>query len=194
MTRRELTLALVTTFFLLALVGRVVLHRLRQGDWGVRRLSGRVGSPSWWGGVCFLASVVCTPLALWFDAAPTLSVELAATLAVVGLAVTLLAQAQMRASWRIGVRPGERTALVTGGLFRVVRNPIFSGMFLFSAGVVALWPNTVSALAALLLLVGVELQVRFVEEPALGALHGEAWRAWARRVGRFVPLVGRLRS
>jgi protein-S-isoprenylcysteine O-methyltransferase Ste14 len=38
--------------------------------------------------------------------------------------------ASMGASWRIGVDPSERTDLVTGGAFALVRNPIFSAMLL----------------------------------------------------------------
>jgi len=56
-----------------------------------------------------------------------------------GLVLTLVAQAQMGASWRIGIddRP---TRLVTSGLFALSRNPIFSGMFLTLAGVVLISP------------------------------------------------------
>ena len=47
-------------------------------------------------------------------------------------------------------------------------------------------------LPALCLVVGaVEVQVRRVEEPHLQALHGDAYRAYCRSVGRFVPRLGR---
>ncbi len=42
-------------------------------------------------------------------------------------------------------------------------------------------------------LAALELQVRAVEEPHLQAEHGERYRAYAARAGRFVPGVGRLR-
>ena len=38
---------------------------------------------------------------------------------------------------------------------------------------------------------GLELQVRAVEEPYLLRTHGDAYRAYAARVGRFLPGVGR---
>ena len=41
---------------------------------------------------------------------------------------------------------------------------------------------------------GLELQVRSVEEPYLLRTHGDAYRAYASRVGRFVPGIGRLAS
>ena len=34
----------------------------------------------------------------------------------------------MGRSWRIGVEEGERTDLVTGGPFAIVRNPIYASM------------------------------------------------------------------
>jgi len=109
-----------------------------------------------------------------------------------GLVVTLVAQAQMGASWRIGIddRP---TQLVTGGLFALCRNPIFLGMFLSIAGVVGITPApwTVTGFAVAVILIS--LQVR-LEERNLVRIHGQAYASYAARVGRFVPGMGRLRS
>lgn len=107
-----------------------------------------------------------------------------------GLVVTLVAQAQMGASWRVGIddRP---TRLVTGGLFAVSRNPIFLGMFLTFAGVVLITPAPWTLLAFAAAVPLVSLQVR-LEERNLVWLHGDAYRAYAARVGRFVPWMGRL--
>jgi protein-S-isoprenylcysteine O-methyltransferase Ste14 len=38
---------------------------------------------------------------------------------------------------------------------------------------------------------GLELQVRAVEEPYLLRTHGDEYRVYAARVGRFLPGVGR---
>ncbi len=107
-----------------------------------------------------------------------------------GAALTLLAQQHMGGAWRIGIddRP---TDLITGGLFRYIRNPIFTGMLLDVAGIVALSPAWWSIAICILLVLGVRLQVTW-EERHLIALHGDAYLAYAARVGRFVPLVGRL--
>jgi protein-S-isoprenylcysteine O-methyltransferase Ste14/predicted nicotinamide N-methyase len=108
-----------------------------------------------------------------------------------GIALTLWAQLGMGDSWRIGVDPGERTALVTRGPFRIVRNPIFSAMLLAVAGLALLTPNPVALVAAVALLVAVEIQVRGVEEPYLERTHGAAYVRYVGAVGRFVPGVGR---
>jgi len=49
-----------------------------------------------------------------------------------------------------------------------------------------------SALAFGLLIVGLQIQVRRVEEPYLIGVHGETYLAYARTVGRFMPWVGYL--
>ncbi len=108
-----------------------------------------------------------------------------------GLVLTLVAQAQMGASWRIGIddRP---TQLVTGGLFALSRNPIFSGMFLTLAGVVLISPAAWTLIGGAVDLVVDSLQVR-LEERNLAAVHGSTYIGYASRVGRFVPWLGRLR-
>lgn len=80
-----------------------------------------------------------------------------------GFALTVISQAQMSASWRIGVRPSERTNLVTNGISRYARNPVFTGICLALAGLVLLVPNGLSALAAMCTLAGLQVQVRLVE-------------------------------
>lgn len=82
-------------------------------------------------------------------------------LAVAGISATLVAQHGMGASWRIGVDPQERTALVTGGVFALVRNPISTAMVTAALGLTLLAPNLVA-------MVGL-----------------------AARVGRFLPGLGR---
>ena len=44
-----------------------------------------------------------------------------------------------------------------------------------------------------LLVASIQLQVRRVEEPYLLRTHGDAYRAYAAQVGRFIPGVGMIR-
>src|SRR5262245_38400149 len=107
-----------------------------------------------------------------------------------GFAVVIAAQLAMGPSLRVGI-PTEQTALVQRGLYAHVRNPIFSGMLLALAGVVSLAPAAATGLLWLAAAAGIAWQVR-EEERHLLARHGEAYRRYAARVGRFVPGVGRL--
>ena len=108
-----------------------------------------------------------------------------------GLVITLVAQAQMGASWRVGIddRP---TLLVTSGLFALSRNPIFASMFLSLAGVVLIAPAPWALTGYAVALILISLQVR-LEERNLVRLQGDAYATYAARVGRFVPRLGRLR-
>jgi protein-S-isoprenylcysteine O-methyltransferase Ste14 len=158
----------------------------------------------WWAGRGFalaLAAALLAPvadLAGWLprlgflDAAGLAFAGLA--LAVAGTALVLVAQATMGDSWRIGVDEQERTQLITHGVFALVRNPIFSSMFIFVAGLALMVPNLLSASALAGLIAAVEAQVRLVEEPYLIQSHGDEYRAYAATAGRFIPYVGRLRA
>jgi len=115
---------------------------------------------------------------------------LGAVFAVSGIAGALAAQLSMGDSWRVGVDDSETTALVTGGLFAWVRNPIFTFIGLSLLGLIFLVPNALSLAAAALTLLGIELQVRAVEEPYLERTHGDVYRAYSSRVGRFIPGLG----
>ena len=110
----------------------------------------------------------------------------------VGLATIVFSQQWMGRSWRIGVDERERTRLVTGGPFTLVRNPIFTGMILTSAGLALMVPSVLSFAAVALLIASLEVQTRLVEEPYLTRVHGDEYTGWASRAGRFLPGVGRL--
>ncbi|MFI7080275.1 methyltransferase family protein [Micromonospora sp. NPDC049903] len=181
---------------------RSVVQRRRTGDTGLRLDAGRPGSPRWWAKLLFVAALLlgaAGPVAALAGLAPIRALDrtwlgiAGAILALCGLAATLVAQHQMGASWRVGVDPGERTALITHGAFRFARNPVFTAMVATSVGLAALVPNPVSLAATLLLVAAVQLQVRVVEEPYLARTHGAEWAGYAVRVGRFLPVTGRHR-
>ena len=107
------------------------------------------------------------------------------------VAITMLSQYQMGDAWRIGVDASEKNPLVTEGMFKLSRNPIYSGMLLVGIGFVILVPHILTVCCALVSYVGFEVQVRKVEEPYLRSVHGASYEAYCRKVGRYFP---RLRS
>ena len=106
------------------------------------------------------------------------------------IALIVTAQAQMGRSWRMCIDEGH-TQLVTSGLFGVVRNPIYLGTLILLWGVFLLAPSPWSAGLIFSGTMFVSIQAR-LEEAHLIRLHGAAYRAFAARVGRFLPGVGRL--
>ena len=195
-------LAIYVLFALLALVWRGWLQYRRTGDDGLRGFSGRVGSMEWLGGCLLTLGAFAGLLALVADLGgntPVILLVLPAplrgggiALMVLGVVFTLVAQVEMGSSWRVGVDSTEATELVTTGLFRWVRNPIFGAMLTVFLGLLLTVPNLIACFAFIASIAGIELQVRKVEEPYLIRIHGERYLSYARRVGRFVPGFGRI--
>jgi len=109
-----------------------------------------------------------------------------------GVAMIAIAQRQMGESFRIGI-DDAKTALVSRGLFRRVRNPIYSGLLMLLLGVAFAIPCPASILLSSAAAAAIAIHTR-LEERHLLALHGDAYRSYAAGVGRFVPGIGRLRA
>ena len=177
---------------------RSAVQRRRTGHSGFHGISGTPTEAGWWGGVLFVVSMVLGVAGPLLAATGVVPAVAPAALGVVGLvlalagfAATLAGQSGMGASWRIGVDHGERTQLVTTGVFARVRNPVFTAMCLAQLGVTSMVPTWVSVLALVALVTAVQLQVRAVEEPHLRAVHGTAYETYAAHTGRFLPGLGR---
>jgi protein-S-isoprenylcysteine O-methyltransferase Ste14 len=195
----ELALITYAAWFALAFGIRTVVHQRRTGDSGWRGVSGRVGSAEWFAGVSFsvaLAIGVLGPVAeiagLNRIVNHSASRWIGFVVALLGVGATFVAQVSMRDSWRIGVDRSETTELRTMGAFAVVRNPIFSAMGLTAWGLFMMVPNVVSLAGFAAQVIGIELQVRVVEEPYLRQVHGESYAHYEGRVGRFVPRFRRV--
>jgi protein-S-isoprenylcysteine O-methyltransferase Ste14 len=196
---------------LIYLVGLAVIFGLRTwlqvrrtGSSGFHGISGKAGSLRWWAGISFIAALVLGLAALILavvDVVPRPNGAAADTAGIVGLILALVsfagvlaAQTGMGSSWRIGVKEDERTELVTGGFFALVRNPVFTAMALAQLGLTLMVPTWLSVAALACLVVAVELQVRLIEEPYLLATHGSTYQRYAAATGRFVPGIGRLKT
>lgn len=103
----------------------------------------------------------------------------------IGLVITLVAQAQMRNSWRIGIDHQAKTELVMNGLFSLSRNPIFLSMLMALAGLVCLLPNGWSLLIFVVAYVLIQVQIR-MEESYLEGVHGNDYLAYKKRVARLI--------
>jgi protein-S-isoprenylcysteine O-methyltransferase Ste14 len=196
-------LAAYLLYLALAFGLRTVIQLRRTGQSGFKGVSGRPPSAEWFAGVLFVVALLvgaaAPVLALVDTVEPIEGLDTRAAhaagivLFLLGLGATLAAQFAMGESWRIGVDESERTDLVTEGPFALARNPIFAAMLPTSVGLTLMVPSWVAFLGLAALFLALELQVRVVEEPYLRRAHGQAYADYARRVGRFVPGVGRLR-
>jgi protein-S-isoprenylcysteine O-methyltransferase Ste14 len=179
---------------------RVAIQLHRTGSTGLHGLPPDAGPLEWIAGGMFIAGLLMggtAPILALLGVLEPIPVldgavgnAIGLVIAVAGIALTFGAQLAMGDSWRVGVDPEERTALVTDGPFRLVRNPIYSAMLPTVFGLVLMVPSALAIVAFLTLFVALELQVRLVEEPYLLQVHGDAYAGYAARVGRFVPGVG----
>jgi protein-S-isoprenylcysteine O-methyltransferase Ste14 len=108
-----------------------------------------------------------------------------------GIALLAIAQLHLGASWRIGIDADAKPGLVTDGLYHYSRNPIYLGLLTILVGYCALLPTVLSAILLLCTYIGMRAQIAG-EEAYLIATYGEAFRAYARRVGRLIPGIGKL--
>ncbi|MCI0365733.1 MAG: isoprenylcysteine carboxylmethyltransferase family protein [Phycisphaerales bacterium] len=112
--------------------------------------------------------------------------------AIAGLALIGIAQAHMGISWRIGIEP-TATPLVHRGVYRFIRHPIYTGWAIILMGVVLITPSPWTVMGWLWAVTLLGMQAR-LEDRHLLAMHGEQYRAFAARVGRFVPGIGTLKG
>jgi protein-S-isoprenylcysteine O-methyltransferase Ste14 len=196
-------LALYIAFGILALGWRLWLQRRRTGSSGFHRISRQIGRLGVCANVMFVVAMVlglAAPLLQLFGVVSPLAIldhgwihAIGFGLALLGLAGTVYAQLDMGESWRVGVDLTETTTLVRDGTFAWMRNPIYGAMLVFMLGEVLLATNPVGIVVFAILLISVEIQVRFVEEPYLLGVHGDVYRDYTAGVGRFVPAIGRIR-
>ena len=104
---------------------------------------------------------------------------------VVSLAWTIVAQAQMGDSWRIGIDTEHRTELVRNGVFKISRNPIFVGMMVTLLGLFLIIPNVGTLIALLVGVILIGIQAR-LEEEYLTRVHGDKYIKYRQSVRRWI--------
>lgn len=137
-----------------------------------------------------LAALVLEPFGNWW-ARSVLVLVIAAVLIFGGLVIAVVGIVGLGPALTASPIPKEQAPLVTHGLFGLVRNPIYSGLMIIGLGLVvfgASWWHLATWIALIVLLA---FKARW-EERMLGDAHRE-FTAYAERVGRFVPGVGKWR-
>jgi len=115
---------------------------------------------------------------------------LAGVLALAGLVVAVLGVLGLGRSLTANPVPLDSSELVTGGLYGLVRHPIYSGLMLGALGVAlagATWWHLGVWLALVVLLMS---KARW-EERMLVERYAD-YADYALRVGRFIPGIGRI--
>ena len=102
-----------------------------------------------------------------------------------GLVGMLAAQAGMGAAFRVGLDESETPSLVTTGLHRVSRNPVYVFSVLYLVGV-SLWAPCAAVLVGLCAIAAGIHGLALEEERFLAATLGPEFEAYRRRVRRYL--------
>jgi protein-S-isoprenylcysteine O-methyltransferase Ste14 len=106
-------------------------------------------------------------------------------LLLISLLWTILAQAQMGDSWRIGIDNEHSTELVHTGIFRLSRNPIFLGMIETLLALFLVIPSAATLVTLLIGIIVIGVQVR-LEEEYLTRAQGDKYIQYCREVRRWI--------
>ncbi|WP_166268914.1 methyltransferase family protein [Marinobacter caseinilyticus] len=162
---------------------------------------GRRGSATWWHRHLFNVFRAAILGICWvrvgFDIDPYLGVFSTLYHPVVLVAGTVLllvsfflidfVQAYMHQDWRSGIDYERRTGLIRGGPFHLSRNPLFCAIMLGQLGFFLALPSVFSLVCLITGCVVIVRQAR-AEEQALEAIHGDAYRHYAKAVPRWFRL------
>ena len=191
-----MALIAIIIFSLTALIGRVVFHYKLTGTSGIKFERKSLSSASFsiysiLVSAGFYGIVILSILDVLdkFNAQFNLGANgiiLGWIIALLGLLVTMVAQYQMGASWRYIGSKSNDTKLITHGLFKYSRNPIYVGGLIFFIGVIILLTDYLTILFLIFIFTGLKILVRYHEEPHLRKMHGKAYENYCNEVSRFI--------
>ncbi len=103
----------------------------------------------------------------------------------IALLLVIVAQSQMKKSWRIGIDGANKTELITKGLFSFSRNPIYVGMIATVWGIFLILPNTLTFFLSASTYLIIQIHIR-LEEEFLEKQHGQVYKAYKSKTKRLV--------
>jgi protein-S-isoprenylcysteine O-methyltransferase Ste14 len=106
-------------------------------------------------------------------------------LMIISLIMVVTAQFNMKNSWRIGIDEQVKTELITSGLFRYSRNPIFLGMIISLIGLFFTLSTLISLSFLIISVILIQIQIR-LEEEFLLQQHDKFYIKYKAQVRRFL--------
>ena len=107
------------------------------------------------------------------------------TFCYIGLIVFLWSLISFGQAWRIGIDENNANELITSGIFRYSRNPIFLFMDLYFTGIMLVYPNIVFIIITIGTIIGIHLQI-LREEKFLLKKFGEKYIEYKSKTRRYV--------
>ena len=110
----------------------------------------------------------------------------AVAMAVAAFAATWVCWKKMGTAWRMGIDPADKTQLVCTGPYAFVRHPIYALSSLLMLLTMVIWPSPAMLAVGVVHLLLLQWEAQR-EERHLLDVHGQEYREYRRRTGRFVP-------
>jgi protein-S-isoprenylcysteine O-methyltransferase Ste14 len=115
---------------------------------------------------------------LWFDSVGHWPATVGTAMSFVGLALVAVGWQQIH----------RAEGLVTGGLYRYMRHPQYTGILLFTLGWIMHWPSVITLMLWPVLAIAYYRLARLEEEQAFEEFGG-AYEVYSARTKRFIPFV-----
>jgi protein-S-isoprenylcysteine O-methyltransferase Ste14 len=172
-------------------VAVLVVRHIIQGNVFVLGKSDRREYAFYGGYLLFFYAIVCNlipQIKLPFDGYLFDLVALRAAgcgICVIGLAGMILCVAKMGRSFRVGIDEDTNDELITTGIYRYSRNPMYVLMFVISVGEFLMMPTPLLLLVAVGIGINLHLQV-LREEVFLETHYGAAYTDYRKRTHRYL--------
>lgn len=105
-----------------------------------------------------------------------------------GLLICRIAQVTIGRSWRVGIDENAKTGLITYGIYKYMRNPVYTGLYLLCMGVWVINPTFLYSYWILAFFIMMEFQVR-CEEEYLESQYGSEYLDYCKRTNRYIPMI-----
>ena len=196
---RQILLASVLLLYCTAFAAAMVVVRRRTGANPRGHVGGHAGAAALNGLATLLLllviiafvidrrSLTCFGRLAWL-AHPVAQALGTASLLLAGLFL-IWGEMSLGLSFRVAL-PEQRQPLVTHGIYRFIRNPLALSADLLALGALLVAPSWLAVSTLVLTLASYAVKIR-IEENHLYATHGEAYRAYCRRTGRYLPRLRR---
>jgi protein-S-isoprenylcysteine O-methyltransferase Ste14 len=117
----------------------------------------------------------------------TLSRVCGTIVSTIGLIIYLLSHVYLRRNWSLSASIKEAHQLVTGGIYRFVRHPMYSSMIMIVLGSGLLVDNYLIMLSTSL--VGITCHIRATREESLLAEEFPEYREYSKKTKMFIPWI-----
>ena len=103
----------------------------------------------------------------------------------IGLLIFITALISFGNSWRVGIDNDNQGKLVTNGIFKYSRNPIFLFMNMYFIGITLVYPTLIFILMTLIFIMGVHKQI-LNEEKHLSNIYKEEYQDYKKKTRRYL--------